>query len=1111
MNRLIVTLLLLYPGVALANPVISEFLTSNAESLTSEMGTTPDWIEIQNSGGNAVNLAGYTLTDDPEDTARWTFPSLMLAPGDYLIIFASGENRAEASGELHTDFKLARSGGYLGLYAPDGTVASEFVNYPPQRRDISYGMISADAVYFDKPTPGEANGNKGLEGFVADTKFSIDRGYYNEPISVEITTATEGATIIYTTDGRIPSRGSLFTGVIGDTYEGPLTIDETTTLRAFAYKSGFQSSNVDTQSYIFLEHSVGQTGDELVEKWGDDWGSGEDADYEMDPRITEDPRWKDTIVDDFKTLPILSLAVEPEEFFSLNKGIYPGRIGQDGIDIPASAELLHPDGKEGFQIDCAVRIVGQTSPQRWKIKKLSMRLRFDTDFGPGTLRYPLYDDPSAGEEFNTLTVDARHNNTWAYNGGSIPTQQREWAQYLRDQTAADLHRAMGGVSPHGRYVFVFVNGTFWGMYNLHERPDDAFQEVYQGGNRDEWKVTRHGDPGQGGVNVSGEDTLTLYREFNSFVRDADDPEVYAQIEQQLDIDDFINYMIVNLGLANRDWGHKNYYASLSPIDGKWRYHSWDAEKVFQGLNDDIVNASNNPGPTGIHQSLTENADYRIRFADAIQKHFFNGGVMSTEGLQRIYRRRTDEIGRAVILESARWGDAARSTPYTKEDWDAERDRLMDDYFVRRPDIAFNQFEDAGLTGDIETPRFSNESGYVEVGGKIAINKSIFAKGTIHYTLDGSDPRLPGGILSDSAIPYEGPIELSESATIKVRNYQESLFGGHKWSAIIESHFAVGAVAPAEGSLQITQINYRPAGASGEEASAGFSRKDFEFLAIANITDNRVNLRDIQFLNGIKFDFASADIQEIDGDTTIYLVKNRAAFEMRYGTGFAIAGEYTGSLSNDGEQLMAQYDNAALVDVTFNDNMEWPQGTDGEGGYLVLKDPKGGADVNAPGSWRASDADDVPIAVAAGGGNNNGGGGTGDYASWADSVFGPGAADTIAGPNADPDTDKVINYLEFLMGGDPNSPSSAPALGVSRNAEGQIIFEVPTRKDTGVTIGIEASGNLDGWTEVSGPALSALGANPTNDANVELRRYRVIQLTKDAPWTQRYVRASVPLP
>ena len=1092
--RLILMALLAWyacPLSLLASPVISEFLASNRENLAAASGKTEDWIEIRNTSNQAISLAGYHLTDDPDQPALWALPAAEIEPNGFIVIFASGEDLSDPAEEWHTNFRLARGGGYLALMSPEGSVASAFENYPPQQSDISYGISGSDIVYFDRPTPGEANAARGYAGIVSDTKFSVDRGYYEDPIQVEITTETEGVRIIYTTDGRVPSEGTPFTGPIGDDYAGPITIDKTTTLRAMALKDGYRPSNVDTQTYLFLKDVIRQRGEHLEQNWG----HGEDADYEMDPNIVNDPRWKDTIIDDFKTLPALSIVVEPEKFFSLNKGIYPGLIGAEGIDIPASAEMLHPDGKEGFQIDCAVRIVGQTSPNRWKIKKLSMRLRFDEEFGPGTLRYPVYDDPDAVDEFNTLTVDARHNNTWAYQGGSEPTEQRRRAQYLRDQTAADLHRAMGGHSPHGRYVFTFVNGVFWGIYNLHERPDDAFNATYQGGDRSEWSVLRHGT-----VTVSGEDSLRKYRDLASLARNASASDVYAQVQEQLDIDDFISYMLVNLGLGNGDWGPKNYYVSLNPLDGKWRYHSWDAEKVFQRLNDDKTTSNDATGPTGIHQSLSKNEDYRMRFADLVHKHFFRGGAMSVEGLQKAYRRRTDEIDRAVILESARWGDSANgvTTPYTKEDWDRQRDWIMDEYFPERVDIALAQFERRGWLGDLDSPTFAEHGGYFEKGYAVNIRKPLFAGGSPYYTVDGTDPRLPGGGLADTAMNYSGPVVLDETTTVKARLYKGGLFH-NQWSALLEATFVIGANPATSRNLMITMINFHPGATDAEEKAAGFSRKDFEFIGLSNISEDPVSLLELELVEGIRFDFSQAAMTRIEAGQVIFLVKNRAAFEHRYGTAFAIAGEYRGSLSNDGERLLLEAGENSIANFAYNDNSEWPEGTDGDGAYLILRNPGSRPDSSKAGSWRASTAEDSPSGM----GGPAPGGGDLTYASWSRLAFAEGPART--GPNEDADGDRYVNYLEFLLGGDPDDPTSTPSINVSARSDGLPTFEISRRVGVKDPITLETSRELISWREVSGLELESLGREPGPDASTEIQRYRVLQLTRDTLWTERFVR------
>ena len=147
-----------------------------------------------------MDLAGWHLSDDILDPTRWIFPQgSTIAAGGFLIVYASGDDTID----LHTNFKLQDGGEYLALVRPDGTVQQEFApTYPKQYTDISYGLIPGEASYgyFQTPTPGEGN-NGAVLGFVKDTTFSHKRGYYDATFQLEVTTATPGATIYYTTDG----------------------------------------------------------------------------------------------------------------------------------------------------------------------------------------------------------------------------------------------------------------------------------------------------------------------------------------------------------------------------------------------------------------------------------------------------------------------------------------------------------------------------------------------------------------------------------------------------------------------------------------------------------------------------------------------------------------------------------------------------------------------------------------------------------------------------------------------------------------------------------------------------------------------------------------------
>ncbi|MFO1491749.1 MAG: lamin tail domain-containing protein [Kiritimatiellia bacterium] len=136
-------------------PVISEFLAANRSGLKDEDGVTSDWIEIQNTGTDAGNLLGWFLTNDAENLNQWTFPSTPLAAGGYVIVFATGKDRAVAGQPLHTSFSLSADGDYLALVQPDGaTKATELTPaYPPQSEDVSFGTGAAAVALVGRGTP----------------------------------------------------------------------------------------------------------------------------------------------------------------------------------------------------------------------------------------------------------------------------------------------------------------------------------------------------------------------------------------------------------------------------------------------------------------------------------------------------------------------------------------------------------------------------------------------------------------------------------------------------------------------------------------------------------------------------------------------------------------------------------------------------------------------------------------------------------------------------------------------------------------------------------------------------------------------------------------------
>ncbi len=195
-------MLALVPQAAYAQLQISEFMASNDETLFDEDGDATDWIEIHNASGSAVDLVDWYLTDDEDSLTQWQFPSLTMAPNSFIVVFASGKDRAVAGSELHTNFRLGRGGEYLALVAADGTsIVSDYApEYPQQFDDISYG----GETYFLQATPGSEN-SQGVVGFAAPVESDLPHGVYSTPQSLNLSSDLPSGEIRYTLDGSEPS------------------------------------------------------------------------------------------------------------------------------------------------------------------------------------------------------------------------------------------------------------------------------------------------------------------------------------------------------------------------------------------------------------------------------------------------------------------------------------------------------------------------------------------------------------------------------------------------------------------------------------------------------------------------------------------------------------------------------------------------------------------------------------------------------------------------------------------------------------------------------------------------------------------------------------------
>jgi hypothetical protein len=625
-----------------------------------------------------------------------------------------------------------------------------------------------------------------LQQTVADIRFSHERGFYTGSFAVELTTSTSGASIFYTVDGSSPfdaPRGV----ATGRLYTGPIAITTTTCLRAVAFKAGLPPSQVDTNTYFFLKDVIvqathPQTRAQVTSAgYPTSWGSVT-GDYQMDPDVVGQNGtdlfsglYARTIQEDLKAVPAICLVMDKNDWFG-SGGIYINQ-SQDGTERVASLEFLGvagvpPAGVEGvppsnrgpealdtrgqdardtnnFQINCALAMQGGvsgggTSLDRWKTYKLSMRPRFkpQTDDGtptggPTRLEFPLFGD-SPVERINTVVLDGVLNHSWLHPGAD----QRNTALYLQDQYVADLHNAMGGHSPHGFYAHVYLNGLYWGVYWIHERPDDAWAAEMFGGNDTEYDALKHNSGDVINSGLGGNATANynaMLAAANAVSADPANLAKYQALCNLLDVDEFITYLLANYYTGNHDWPAKNWYAThRNTPDGRWRFHSWDAEHTLEG--DNTVGKS----PSDIHAKLAGNAEYRLRFADLVRRHFFHGGPLTSAGATELFQARMNHLDRAIVGESARWGDNRQSRPYTRQDWLNTANAKLTGFFPNRTNQVLGWLKSSNLYPSVDAPEFYLNSlpqhgGYVNAPALISMGPS----GAIWYTLDGTDPRVPG--------------------------------------------------------------------------------------------------------------------------------------------------------------------------------------------------------------------------------------------------------------------------------------------------------------------------------------------------------------------------------
>ena len=683
---------------------INEIMAENLGNLRDEDGDVEDWIELVNEGPTAVNLAGWTLSNDARNDELWRFPSLNLPAGRFVVVFASGKDRpGDTSGRRpHTGFKLNPNGGVVRLLGPElPRSVVDSLDFPEQTPDFAYGRVGTgtNAVYrfFTNPTPGAANGASLVQDKTDEVHFSVERGLYASPFRLSLACPTPDAVIRFTTNGSPPSIDN------GFTYATPILINASRAVRAAAFAPGLLPSRIRTHTYLY----------------------GLPATRRL--------------------LPAVSLVTDTNNLYG-RTGIMeynPRNTANHGVawERPVSVEWIRPEDNGGFHTDAGLRVAGgdyirglynyrAASPPE---NKYSFRLYFRGEYGQGRLNFPVFPGTTV-DSFDTIHLRA------GMNDNTNPL--------LKDEFVRTLCAQVGLVACHGTFVHLFLNGVYKGIYNPAERVNEDFLKAYHGGG-DSWDVLGPNNQAIGGDNNAWNALRVAVR------RDLTVAANYVDVTGRMDLENFVDYLLPHIWADDDDWPHNNTRAARERVPGaRFRFYPWDAEFSFGSHDvtyDTIANTLSSTSPPWgttdyqlMFNSLKRSPEFRLLFADRVHRAFFNDGPLTDARIRAAY-----EPLRARLAPSIS-GYSDVITPWINS---------------RRRHVT-NAFQRAGFLASSNAPAFNRLGGTVPAGFSLVMTNLAGTIWFTTNGTDPRAPFTSAA--SSDALRYTAPLGIPAPVRIRAR-------------------------------------------------------------------------------------------------------------------------------------------------------------------------------------------------------------------------------------------------------------------------------------------------------------------------------------------------------
>lgn len=900
-------------SAALASDVtLSEFMADNKRTLNDNDGDSSDWIEIANAGDTAAHLAGWFLTDDAGDLTRWRFPDVDVPAKGFLVVFASGKNRTNATAKLHANFKLASGGGYLALVDPATNIVSDFAPvYPPQSTDVSYGRAAGDvhAVgYFSKPTPGKANSTSG-PGFAPEIEFSAPSRPFTNAFELRLSTGLSQAEIRYTLNGSLPTNTSLL-------YTAPLTISNSIQVRARAFATGLLPGPLRSEYFVLLHSNVFGFASDLPVMMLHSLGRGAPTSSKLtfaQMSLFEPSKGRTTLLDRPAATLRAGLQIRGSSTEGLAKSSYKVELWDE------------------YERDADESLLGLPADSDWVL------------YAPNTFEPVLIHNPF------------------------VHQLSRDVGQYSPRTRFVEVYFNRGNgplASSHYMGIYVLEEKIKIGeqRLNIDElEPEHLAPPEVTGGYL--LKFDRL-DPGDGGLSAGGatmayvdpkereielsqrRPQLTYLRDyFNAFSKALNGtnwlhPTLgYAPY---IDVPGWIDYHVLEVLSGNVDALVLSAYFH-KPRNGPIVFGPhWDFDRALgstDGRDSNPRNWTTGPFFSAVWWNrLFNDKDFWQRWVDRWQE--LRESHLALTNIHGLVDRLANEVRQAQPREYQKWRITLRGGSYQSEV------NLMKNWLSNRID-----FIDRQMT---QPPRLSHPGGAISPGLLLTLTRPTNA--TLYYTLDGTDPRAAKGGVAPGARVYSQAIRIDANARVVARAWDSTKrqTGGPPsasstpWSRPVAATFVVTLPA-----LRFGEIMFHPADPpAGSTNSAG----DFEFVELVNIGATALNLPGFRLTNGIDFVFASTSaVTRLDPGRRVLVVRNRAAFLQRYPNIGPIAGEFTRNLGDHADRLTLFGPlNEIVCDFVFQ--ADWQALADGLGFSIVPVDERADpAALGSAASWRLSAA------------------------------------------------------------------------------------------------------------------------------------------------------------